>query len=45
MSAFKLLTRALVAGVLTIAPAAHAQEVRPDEVIAVERACPSGKRA
>jgi ketosteroid isomerase-like protein len=38
MSAFKLLTRALVAGVFTIAPAGHAQEVRPDEVIAVERA-------
>jgi len=38
MSAFKLLTRALVAGVFTIAPAGYAQEVRPDEVIAVERA-------
>src|SRR5436309_16130068 len=37
MSAFRL-TLALVAGGFTIAPAGHAQEVRPDEVIAVERA-------
>jgi ketosteroid isomerase-like protein len=37
MSAFRL-TLALVAGGFTIAPASHAQEVRPDEVIAVERA-------
>ena len=38
MSAFKFLTLALVAGVFTTTPAGHAQEVRPDEVIAVERA-------
>ena len=38
MSASRLLTLAMVPAVFTIASAAHAQEVRSDDVIAVERA-------